>query len=554
MNYDFALQPYKKYKRVQLGEIADEDLQMILRRLEINKDSISPSLYLLLKNFNHLDIFCRIYKGNPLLLNIRSIQDLYRELWKQLVNSGDVRIDGEKISQLLFKIMDVLYKQQSISAPLGNLEEKYPVELSFLKSKGIIKDISGSVQFFHQTFYEYVFSRYFVETNKDLISYIRKYNCSFLVRLTVKMVMSNLSATNHPEYIRVLRFVICNHSVRFHLKSLVISILANVENPSMEEQNFFKQIIYPDWKYCLHFLSNVISKRWTQWLISEGYLNKLYEMQPTRQDLLVEKSNWLSTFLLGLPWNKDYIPFSLREREMRGVISALLRMNLETNAGDIFTFINSLSLENKKSVATYILYFYKAWNEALAYNLFRSCIDAQDSFNYYNILENIAVVNPDLVFEEFGKVLIDDCLKFNGNERDSYDKKELLDKLYTLWPERSVDFLLKVVIAVIDSQKHIWKDEDNKGFITDSIFLYVNAIEEGGLSNGGADCVFKKLIKWLRELRIVNYTYYDNFIERYSKSDYLSVLRLVMCIMNNPESGKEEAVIWIAERLYHADL
>lgn len=54
------------------------------------------------------------------------------------------------------------------------------------------------------------------------------------------MIISYLSISDRNEYIRITKYILQSNGIRFHIKSLVISLLSNVETPLMMKANSIK--------------------------------------------------------------------------------------------------------------------------------------------------------------------------------------------------------------------------------------------------------------------------------------------------------------------------
>lgn len=111
------------------------------------------------------------------------------------------------------------------------------------------------------------------------------------------MIISYLSISDRNEYIRITKYILQSNGIRFHIKSLVISLLSNVETPFNDEKQIALKLILQKKKYYDIFIDSLISKGWTNWLIQQGLLKNMYELKPTiRDSSLKRKQNILSGF------------------------------------------------------------------------------------------------------------------------------------------------------------------------------------------------------------------------------------------------------------------
>lgn len=82
LNFDNELKFYKNQKVFNLSLLSKEDVNKVLKFLNINAQE---SLVELLRIPHHLNVFCKAHSQNSNIDNIRSLNDLYGELWKQKI-------------------------------------------------------------------------------------------------------------------------------------------------------------------------------------------------------------------------------------------------------------------------------------------------------------------------------------------------------------------------------------------------------------------------------------------------------------------------------------
>ncbi len=549
LNYDFSFHTYKDNRRIQVNELSDKDVENILSRLGLTKQDLTITLFSLLKNPNNLDVFCRIYNKETKISEIKTLQDLYTELWIQL--SQNKSIEKERIKKLLYEIVKDAYSQQTFTISNHTIHEFYPAELNYLKSHGaVIDEKNKSLRFFHQTFYDFLFAKKFIEEKGNLIDYLHKNKQSLESRSGVKMIISYISTLNRKEYIRVTKHILNSNKIRFHIKSLVISLLSNVENPQRDEKQIVTLLIAPKKKYYYVFVDSLISKGWTSWLIQEGFLNKLFETAPINKDEFFQNKSKLSQYILRSPFCKNYLPYKVRKNQSLIMATFLLRQNLQSNTDEILKFLLSVDFQEKKEVVGRILYFNKDWENTLVYDLLLYSKDSLDLFTYYHILENIVPVNVAFVIKEIKECVYDSILERGRNKDDWYEKKKLLDLINKVSPEKSIQFLFDLVLLAIKSQEHLWNDEEDKLLIPDAYFATFSVENNKNEYHTDRERVYSRLIRWIKETQTTNPTFFNDFVRTHSNSEYHSILKIVLCVLDNPKSDNEDLVISIIERMH----
>lgn len=551
LNYDFSFHAYKKSNKILVSELRDEDVEHVLFKLKLEKRQLTDTLFSLLRNPNNLDVFCRIYNNETKFHEIKSLQDLYTELWKQLKRHPNVDKNNQK--KLIYEIVEKQYEQQTITVSSANLAEDYLNEFNSLRSKGIIiEEKDNLIRFFHQSFYDYLFAKRFIEEKRDVVEYIKANNQSLESRSGLKMIISYLSTSDRNEYIRITKYIIQSGKIRFHIKSLIISLLSNVEDPLDDEKQLVLKLIYKKKKYYDVFIDSLISKGWTNWLIQEGLLNGLYELKPTKMDELFNAKTRFAKWVLRWPFYNYYLPFEARKNQSLSMATFLLRRNLQSNIDDILALLLSLKFEEKKQVVGRILYFNQDWTNPLAYELFLYCKNSLDLFSYYHILENIVPINVDFVIKEIEKNISDEIFEREKREqRDAWHhEKELLDLISKVSSEKAITFLFNTVLSAIKSHEHLWSCEEDRLLVPDGLFTSFSIINNKSDYHTNKERIYARLIYWVKEIRIKNPAFYDNFVRTHYTSKYHSILKIVLCVLDSPDSNKEDLVISIIKRMH----
>jgi hypothetical protein len=161
LNYDSELRHYQsaKIKKIRLNPLKKEEAKSILKKYSV--DNVSEKLLELLCVPNHLNVFCRLNnKSKSTLDSLKSLNDLNTALWNEFMNKS--LKEGISIKKVLYSIAYKMYEVQQITIT-NQFKEEYPKEFNFLESNYILTEDAKGIQFFHQTFYDFVFAKQIVK-------------------------------------------------------------------------------------------------------------------------------------------------------------------------------------------------------------------------------------------------------------------------------------------------------------------------------------------------------------------------------------------------------
>lgn len=525
----------KNYKTVTLGELSKDEVLKVTGKL-IPVPRLNNEIHQLLQIPYNLNAFLKIYSHKLNLNELKSTADLYKELWLQKINLKPQQVDisSEKLKNLLYEIAIQMQKQQMINVSLPTFQERYLPEIDYLSREGILRITHSEIQFFHQTFYDFVYAKQFCENNESLLKYVNLRWQSIGIRSMVKMVFSFHRETNHDEYLRNLSIFLCKGSVRFHLKLLVLQLLAAEQKPTPEEIEFVKRKIIKSKKFGQIFIESISSVNWLEFLINEGIINNLENPIKSWIDIITEKYNF---HLLNLLLSKiNYDSYQTRKKRSQYLWQYLFRRMLPEGREVILKYLYQNEIEDKRALILNILYFLKIWDNPKAFRLydkFKVTI-SEDMHSSYKILENALVYNSDWVINHFRELMLErianyknDVLRINLNFNHS--DRDLLDKLYKEYPGKAFKLNLELVLILVEKTKY-QNILDKYGLIPDHAFSQTDFEDDHDYRY-----LFTKLGKEAQSFAKKSDAVFDNFIKVNLISKYESINKLVVYgLIGNP--------------------
>lgn len=173
LKYNPSLKFPSHHHTVKVDLLSEAEVRDVIGKLDFDNAALSNELIHILRTPLHLNIFCKIHSDIIDFHNIKSLNDLYHELWRQKVSqSNELGPDDRTTAkQLLFKLVDRASTGVQVSVNSAFLDE-CTEQLDYLCSCGLITKSKSSIHFFHQSFHDYLFSRQFVEKGQSLSEFI----------------------------------------------------------------------------------------------------------------------------------------------------------------------------------------------------------------------------------------------------------------------------------------------------------------------------------------------------------------------------------------------
>lgn len=435
LNYDPIIANYKGKKKFIIKAIEKEILLNTLEKFGIKKSFQFTDTFLdLICVPLHLDVFFKVYTESLDIDEIKSLQDLYSELWKQKIldvkSFNSTSISSKKLSEFVFKIASKMYKLQEINLGAKLFEDEYFTEINFLKSTGILAD-NDDIEFFHQSFFDYSFARNFVNAEKDLLDDILLRHQGLFIRSKIKQILNYKSSVLSSDYILDINKILKNKQIRFHLKLLVLQQIAFQEKPSVAEQNTVEYIVFKDPE---------LRSAFTSLLMGEGWLPFFTERDVFRKD--IEENN---------------------ESLQSQITRSFRRFTLSERRSDLLKYYDGLKDSSIKDEL--ILDYFWQVNEIkeelaikLIENVFSRYKDYQRQYWFYRVLEHAVDHFPKWVAKELhdhidikrGTDISDDRNYFYSRNQGS----QIYELLWTKYPNIAYELVKYIILEIISKRKY----------------------------------------------------------------------------------------------------
>lgn len=507
LNYDPYLIPFKKNSSFEAGVLEEKELTEVLKALQVSNST--QTLLKLLSTPLHLELFCQIYNNQEKNDKFDTIYDLYTELWALKIASKGTKDRREELKNTLYKIASKIYDSQGSLSVKGSL---FDIEdVNYLITEGLLIKINGTheLTFFHQTFYDYVFARQFVESEKNVIAYLKENSQGLFIRSCLKIILAHLREHNPKDYKNLIVELLINSTIRFHLKQLVLNYLGSIEDPNNAEKDIAETNIMGSNGETV-FYESLNTVNWVKYGIESG---------------------WIDRYL------------SSNDAEKIDTVFDLLLRNKERATKEILTYFTTLpsSSHNDGIIARY-LYFVNKWDHiATALYTRTKDIILKNPFSFCQCMKTALQHDEYWVYNEIKVMLLRRAENLGiNNHKFSIDhsETELIKKLFKHNTEEAFYLIQNVIETIISKTK--W-ESDNMGLKEDSTFFFFSSSSENHY--GDDDEFYQVFVNAIEDFSRTKHPIFKELITKYAKSDSASILRfLIYGYLANPKFYYEEAL------------
>jgi hypothetical protein len=262
--------------RHTLGRLGADDIRRHLTDHDIqvpNDQTVE-----LLRTPLHLSVYARL-SDEARELPYRTLQDLYDQLTPDVRRRAAERaghLDWRAITSFLVATMS---ENEALTVTRAALD-RFPVEeVAALESEHVLTGDESGLAFFHESYFDYLFARAFVESGRDIHAFLASTGQFLFRRAQTRQVLEYLAATDHPLFRDAFARLLASPDIRSHLKHVVVSLLRQL-TPDSEDWAAIEDIAWTDETIGPHLIALLSDPgwfdaadrlgRWEAWLDDTG--------------------------------------------------------------------------------------------------------------------------------------------------------------------------------------------------------------------------------------------------------------------------------------------
>ena len=278
---------------VVVGRLPHETVHEVVSKFGLDASSLSFKQRDLLSVPLHLKLLSELVADVEIRrLNFETAQDLYERFWVYKQQMIRERVgQPAQWTQVVYRLCDYMHERQTLSAPEVIVEE-WNNDTSAMVSENVLVLENKRYSFFHEGFFDYAFARRFAGSPHSLLDLLVKDEQSLFLRAQVRQILLYLRDTEFDRYIANLEGVLASPDVRFHIKQVVLALLADLSEPVKREWEILSRFAGRD------FNDAVTRQTWMTvqrpaWFRLVDSLGLIQEWLDDPDEAFVDKAVWL---------------------------------------------------------------------------------------------------------------------------------------------------------------------------------------------------------------------------------------------------------------------
>ncbi|MGW1886874.1 hypothetical protein [Streptomyces sp. NPDC001970] len=224
-----------RVERFSLGLLDEADVRAVLCEDGTDPDVLGRPTLQLLRVPLHLSVFARL-SPQARTGSYRTLQELYE------CYTNDVRteienqlgtLDWPAITNALCSAMS---EREMLQVPAATLDPFPRRQVSALESYAVLFRDGGKVQFFHETYFDYLFARAFTAGDDDVHSFLAASGQHLFRRAQTRQILEHLAGTDRPRFRTTVAQLLTSDQIRPHLHEVIIAVLRQLDATDLDWQ------------------------------------------------------------------------------------------------------------------------------------------------------------------------------------------------------------------------------------------------------------------------------------------------------------------------------
>lgn len=230
-----ALAARSDVRKISIDDLPADVVRAAVTNMGLDASKLTATQMALLKTPLHLVLLSTIADQED-ALSFQSKGSLFAAFWERKRQAARARRDQVRFNDVLVRVANAASDRQTLSVPVEVLDDGDLIEdAKVLVSEHVLALDGDRIAFFHETFFDYAFARQWVSRNESLVEFLLHDEQELFRRAQVRQILQHLHEREPERFLRELEELLTGPDIRFHIKETALSVLANLQTPTIEE-------------------------------------------------------------------------------------------------------------------------------------------------------------------------------------------------------------------------------------------------------------------------------------------------------------------------------
>ncbi|MGW4220681.1 hypothetical protein ACWEJZ_27155 [Streptomyces bacillaris] len=229
--------------RFDLRKLSEEQVTDAVTAMGLNAELLSPHQRKLLQSPLHL-VLLKVAAGDENVMSFQTTQNLFDAYWRTKAIACDGRRKSVRFNDVIRTVAEAISSRQRLSVPKTIFDRGDLIrDAEVLISENVLVEDNREAAFFHEAFFDYAFARGWLERDESLVEFLTAGEQELFRRSQVRQILNHLRETEPERFAREAEATLLSDAVRFHIKDVVLAIIANLPSPTSGDWEAVKNVL-----------------------------------------------------------------------------------------------------------------------------------------------------------------------------------------------------------------------------------------------------------------------------------------------------------------------
>lgn len=234
----------ERVARVEVTPLSDSQVDAAVTAMKLSASQLTAAQRSLLRLPLNLVLLSAI-ADQPDALSFTSATGLLNAYWESKQRDCRVRRQPPaRFVQVIDTLANAMSTSQQLSAPISVLDDdSLEPDAEVLASEHVLVRDGQRYAFFHETFFDYAFSRRWINRGEGLVTFLLADEQELFRRAQVRQILQRLRDDDPQRFGREVEALLTHPDIRFHIKIVVLALLRSLTDPSAAEWEIVERLL-----------------------------------------------------------------------------------------------------------------------------------------------------------------------------------------------------------------------------------------------------------------------------------------------------------------------
>ncbi|QDU92260.1 NACHT domain-containing protein [Lignipirellula cremea] len=219
------------FDQIELGKLSREQITQSIARAGHETIQLNEKQNEILACPFHLLLFLEGDPNKP----FSTTSDLYDAYWERKRAKLKERLGRRPAwNEVIAYLTKRMSEDQLLFAPAIGVDD-HSDDVAAMVSEHVLVRSRESLRFFHESFFDYAFARQFCRSQASITELLEASEQHLFRRSQVRQILAFRRGSDRARYLVDLKNLLESEKVRFHIKRMVASTLAQISEPTVDE-------------------------------------------------------------------------------------------------------------------------------------------------------------------------------------------------------------------------------------------------------------------------------------------------------------------------------